>query len=145
MPSKLPDFSVMEYAKHRHHNVGEVEPYYRYIYSKIAHKITNKTRNNNLKNMIAKETLNYIKERKSGMPMQAVIIPKINNKKSNRSNKATRKQNAKVVSVKRNATMKQIPTYGYVESKGANFNDPYYKANATGYIPALNYMTNNNL
>lgn len=139
---KLPDFSVMEYAKHRHHNIGDVEPYYRYIYSKLAHKITNKTRNSNLKNMIAKETRNYIQQRKSGMPMQPVTIPRVNNKKQNA---ATRKQNTKAVAVKRNATMKQAPTYGYIESKGTNFSGPFYTANATGYIPFLNYRTNNNM
>jgi hypothetical protein len=149
--SKLPDLAVQEYARHPYKNIGEVKPYYTYIFHQLAHKVTNKTRNNNIRNMLAKETRNYMRQLKNGAPISAPVPVAIPTPKINRSNKKTQKRKANnpyappINRSKTNRNRLSMPTYTYVEQGTNAFNHPYYKANATGYIPALNYMSNNNV
>lgn len=134
--SRLPDLAVQEYARHMYKDIGEVQPYYTYIFHKLAHKVTNKTRNSNLRNMLAKETRNYMRQLKTTpMPVVATYTPAPAPAppKANRSTRKNKKQPL------------QQQTYVYVEQGNNQFNHPYYKANVTGYIPALNYQSNNNM
>ncbi len=141
--SKLPDLAVQEYARHKYEDIGEVKPYYTYIFHKLAHKVTNKTHNNNVRKMLAKETHNYIRQLK-GTPMPVVVtytpLPTLTHTPTAAPNKnrMTRKN-------KNKKQQSQQQTHVYIEQGNNVFNDPYYKANETGYIRALNYTTNNNM
>ncbi len=137
--SRLPDLAVQEYASHDYKNIGEIKPYYTYIFHQLAHKVTNKTRNNNIRNMLKKETLNYMRQLKATpMPVVATYTPlpaqAHTPTAAPNKNRRTRKNNKK-----------SQQTYVYVEQGTNAFNHPYYKANPNGYIEALNYRSNNNL
>jgi hypothetical protein len=94
--------------------------------------------------MLAKETRNYMRQLKTTpMPVVATYTPlpaqTYAPTTTLNKNRKTRKNN------KKSQAQPQQQTYAYVEQGTNTFNNPYYKANATGYIPALNYMSNNNV
>lgn len=133
----LPDLTVAEYNS-RPEQIGSRLPYYHHILVTVAPITTKQMTPKQVQGLIRAETNRYV----SHGSVSTQSNSRRNNTRKNNRNGNTRKN--KKIAVSKNVAKTPNTHKNNRQNSNNEFNDPFYKANATGYIPALNYRSNNN-
>jgi hypothetical protein len=148
----LPDLTVAEYDS-RPEQIGRRLPYYAHILTHVGPRTIRGMPSAQVQQLIRDETNRYIMHGPSSASQQPPIFVRPNLAQNNKPRAETRKRKRNATNTaKRNVNTKNRTKRARLSTVKNNVPKPnnnsnnnlFYKANATGYIPALNYQSNNN-